>query len=180
MEVRWYVISSGKRSTLFRYLFLKWLWDELTSQEWKYVLNLPEFFRQKEFIACARALATGISKKDIRERLNSFLALTGIKPLSQDRYRGLKRIRYEFCEFERAVTPAKKFSGWVRHQNDQGSLRMNKFELFETEAFTEVIEFDLFIVLSVGTVRILGKDLSLPLTMTPKSRNGQKQNYRQS
>lgn len=159
--VRWYVISSGKRSTLFKYLFLKWLWDELTSQEWYLVLNSPEFFSSKEFVASARALAAGIPKKVIRDRLNKYHLLVGLKPLSQERYRSMKGIRYEFCEFELAVKPAKKFSGWVRHQNDQGSLRVSSVFEIEPSIFTEKSEIDLFFILSVGTVTILNKEVSL-------------------
>jgi len=171
--VRWHVISSGKRSTLFKFLFLKWLWDELTSQEWKFVLNSPEFFSSKEFLACARALANGIPKKDIRTRLIKFQLLTGSKPSSRNRYRSLASLRYRLCEFVHTDTPAKKFSGWVRHQNDQGSLRKSSVFEIEPVGFTEKLEIDLFSIITVGKLSILGKDILLsPDDDSKESRNG--------
>jgi len=161
VAVRWYVISSGKRSTLFKFFFLKWLWDELTSQEWYFVLNSPEFFSSEEFVASARALAAGIPKKVIRDRLNKYRLLVGLKPLSQERYRSMLGMKYELCEFTFTVRPAEKFSGWVRHQNDQGSLRVSSVFELEPQGFTEIVEFDLFRILTVGSVTILNKEVFL-------------------
>lgn len=172
--VRWFVISSGKRSTLFRFLFLKWLWDELTSQEWRFVLNLPEFFSSKEFVACARALAAGTPKKEIRDRLNRYNTLVGSKPLSQSEYKSMYGMKYDLGEVVFTDRPAKKFSGWVRHHNDQGSLRVNSVFELEPQGFTEIVELDLFMVLTVGTVTILNKEV--PLSPDDDSRKESKRN----
>jgi hypothetical protein len=170
--VRWYVISSGKRPTLFMYLFLKWLWDELTSQEWAFVLSLPEFFSSKEFVACARALAAGTPKKSIRDRLNRYRLLVGLKPHSQERYKSMHNMRFDLGEVVLTVQSAKKFSGWVRHHNDQGALRVSSIFELDSQGFTEIVEFDLYKVLSVGSVTILNKEVLLSPDDDFKSRNG--------
>lgn len=159
--VRWVVISSGKRSTLFKTLFLKWLWDELTSQEYRFFLDLPETLSSKEFVACARALASGIPKKVIRARLNKYLVLVGLKPLSRDRYNGSKGVKYVLGECVFTVRSAIKYSGWVRHQNDHGALRENSVFELDHQEFADVVEIDLFNIISVGKLTILGKDLAL-------------------
>lgn len=159
--VRWVVISSGKRTTLFTTLFLKWLWDELTSQEFRFFLDLPETLRSKEFIACARALASGLPKKVIRARLNRYLTLVGLKPLSRERYNGSKGVKYVLGECVLTVRSAVKYSGWVRHQNDQGSLRKNSVFELEHQEFTADVEIDLFNIISVGKLTILGKEVAL-------------------
>lgn len=170
--VRWYVISSGRRTTLFEFLFLKWLWNELTIQEWAFVLSLPEFYSSKEFIACARALASGVSKTDIRTRLEKYHSLVGLKQLSRLRYVSMKRIRYFLQEVVLTDQPAKKFSGWVRHHNDQGSLRKSSIFELQSQGFTDIVEIDLFKVLSVGTVTILNLEVKLSPDDDFKSRNG--------
>jgi hypothetical protein len=171
--VRWYVISSGKRTTLFEFLFLKWLWDELTSQEWRFVLSLPEFFSSKEFVACARALASGVPKSEIRTRLNKYAVLVGLKQLSRLRYESMKSIRYDLGEIILADRPAKKFSGWVRNHNDHGSLRKSSIFELQPSGAAEIVEVDLFNILSVGRVTILGKEVYLsPEDVSKKRRNG--------
>jgi len=167
-SVRWIVISSGKRTTLFKFLFLKWLWDELTSQELTFFLTLPETLSSREFIACARARASGLPKGAIRARLNGWLNLVGLKPLSRSRYESMKGIRYVLGEVVLTDIPAKKYSGWVRHQNDQGSLRKNSIFELDHQEFTEFVEIDLFNVISVGIVEILGKEIKLSPDETSK------------
>lgn len=158
--VYWYAISSGKRTTLFKFLFLKWLWDELTSQEFLFLLNLPEFFSSKEFQPCLAAVARGVPKRTIRVRLNNFRKLQGLKPWSQEMYKSMKSLRYVLGEVVLGTQPAKKFSGWVRHHKDHGSLRGVLVEPTPS-IFTESVEFDLFMILSVGKVNILGKEFGL-------------------
>jgi hypothetical protein len=157
----WNVISSGKRSTLFKFLFLKWLWDELTSKEFGFLLSLPEFFSSEEFVACARALASGTSKRLIRTRLNEFRKLRGFKTLSQERYKSMKsRMKYSLQEYSFIPGPTKKYSGWTRHHRDHGSLGKLHLEPLPT-VFTEKVEIDLFMILTVGKVRMLGSVLGL-------------------
>lgn len=159
--VGWYVISSGKRPTLFKYLFLKWLWDELTFHEWKFVLNLPEFFSSEEFVACARALASRQPKTVIRTRLNNFRILRGLKPLSEIKYRSMKRnMAYTLVEYTYSPLSTKKYSGWTRHHNDHGSLGRIILDPLPSE-FTEKLEIDLFNILTVGEVKILNTVFSL-------------------
>jgi hypothetical protein len=157
----WNVISSGKRSTLFRFLFLKWLWDELTSKEFGFIISLPEFFSTEEFVACARAYASGSPKKIIRTRLNEYRKLRGFKTLSQEKYRSMKSgLKYSLQEYNFRPGPTKKYSGWTRHHRDHGSLGKFHLEPIPTE-FTEKLEIDLFMILTVGRVEMLGSVLGL-------------------
>jgi len=159
--VGWHVLSSGRRSTLFKFLFLKWLWDELTFQEFKFITNLPEFFSSEEFVACTRVLASGLPKKEIRTRLNNFRKLRGLKPLSHERYRAMKRgFVFSLVEYTFSPLPTKKYSGWTRHHKDHGTLGRVLLEPMPS-VFTETFEIDLFKVLSVGNVKILNTVFSL-------------------
>jgi hypothetical protein len=178
-RVVWNVISSGKRSTLFKFLFLKWLHDELTTSELKYVLNLPEFFSSsgKEFLACMRMQACGFLKTEIRTRLNTYRQLIGIKPHTAEIYRSMKQIKYFLQEKEFRVPPTKKFSGWVRHQNDQGNLGQERLYGPEFNPGYVGEEVDLFSLLSVGKVLIAGATVTLSPMIEPKKvRNGRNQN----
>lgn len=175
-RVVWNVISSGKRSTLFKYLFLKWLWEELTLNELKYVLDLPEFHSSsgEEFFTCMKMLANGFPKSEIRTRLNNFRTLIGLKPHKAEKYRSLKQIKFILIEVEFREPPTIKFSGWVRHQNDQGSLRMNLIEL-DSEINDSYLknEINLYEYLSVGKVFLLGQEVTLSLNDgSNKNRNG--------
>lgn len=175
-RVVWNVISSGRRSTLFHFLFLKWLYDELTKQELKYILDLPEFFTSsgKELFACMKMLANGFSKSEIRTRLNGLRKLLGLKPHTAEKYRSMKQIKYFLIEVEFREPPAEKYSGWVRHQNDQGSLRLSLIVL-DSEINSSYLEEDenLYEVLSVGKVFLLGQEITLSLMNgSNKNRNG--------
>jgi len=127
------------------------------------LFNLPEFFSSEEFVACTRVFASGLPKKTIRTRLNNWRIFNGKPPLTFEKYRSMKStVRYSFTEFGLTLRPAKKFSGWVRHQNDQGSLRREPVlpEPHPSD-FTDIVEFDLFMILSVGKVTLLNTSLSL-------------------
>lgn len=175
-RVVWNVISSGRRSIVFKYLFLKWLYDELTQQELKFVLDLPEFHTSsgKEFFACMKMLANGFSKSEIRTRLNGLRKLLDQKPWSAEMYRSLKQVKLFLIEVEFREPPAEKYSGWVRHQNDQGSLRLSLIDL-DSEINDSYLSEDenLYEVLSVGKVFLLGQEITLSLMNdSNKNRNG--------
>jgi len=171
---RWLVRSSGRRSTVVNFLFLKWLWDELSSQELKFMFNLPEFFKDPRFESSFRARAYGTPKKEIRERLNKYLSLIGEHPFDYERYRGMRGLflLLELQEFYFPPTP--KFSGYTRHHKDKGSLRSRSedpLELFTFEEKVDRFEF-WFHLLSVGEVRSTIRNVYLfPEESSKKKRN---------
>lgn len=178
-RVVWNVISSGKRSTLFKYLTLKWLWEELTSAELKYLLDLPELFSSsgKELLACMRMLANGFSKSEIRTRLNKYRQLLGLKPLTAEMFKSMKQIKFFLQEKELRVPPTKKYSGWTRHHNDHGSLGLDR--LCGPEINMDYIseEIDLYFLLSVGKIFVAGAAVTLsPMIDPKKDRNGKNHN----
>lgn len=129
----------------------------------RFLFNLPEFFSSEEFVACTRVYASGVPKKVIRTRLNKWRIINGKPPLTFEKYRSMKStVRYSISEYEHTLRPAKKFSGWVRHQNDQGSLRRNSvLPDSAPAAISAFVEFDLFMILSVGKVTLLNTSISL-------------------
>jgi hypothetical protein len=167
---------------LFQFLFLKWLYDELTSAELKYLLDLPEFFSSsgEEFLASLRMLANGFSKTEIRTRLNRYRELIGRKPHTAEKYRSMKQIKYFLQEKELRESPAKKFSGWTRHHHDHGTLGQERLYGPEFNAGYVSEEIDLFTLLTVGEIRIAGATVALsPMTEPKKVRNGRDQNDNQ-
>jgi hypothetical protein len=173
---RWLVRSSGRRSTVFTFLFLKWLWDELTSTELQFLFNTPEFFKEPRIESSFRARAYGTPKKKIRERLNKYLEIIGQKPYSHERYRGMKGL-FLMLEMQEVIfVSPKPYSGYTRHYKDKGSLGS---EHFPDETFTydeKIDKFEFFFhLLSVGEIiTASGIMYILPDDDAKKHRNGNK------
>jgi len=72
----------------------------------------------------------------------------------------MKRLEYSLEEVVLSTRPARKFSGWTRHHLDHGSLGGSVFEP-EPWTFTEKVEWNLFMILSVGKVTLLNTEISL-------------------
>jgi hypothetical protein len=94
---------------------------------------------------------------------------------SQDnqKYKSMKQIKYFLQEKEFRVPPTKKFSGWIRHHRDHGSLRGEQF-VPEPQAIVIGEEIDLFSILSVGKIFLAGAEVTLsPMIDPKKDRNGE-------
>jgi len=157
------------------FLFLKWLWDELSSQELQFFLNSPEFFKDPRIESSFRARAYGTPKKEIRERLNKYLELVGERTFSHNRFRGSQRLFLLLELQEVFFVPTPKFSGYTRHHKDKGSLRNGDIESpleeFTYEEFSDKFEF-WFHLLSVGEVRSTIRNVYLyPEDVSKKKRN---------
>jgi len=114
-ERRLLVFSSGRRSTVLKYLLLKFLWDTLSREEYYLLLHLPEFFKDPKFISVVRLTNEGkITRKTLRARLIQIEKLLNEEPSTKERYLGYKKYGLDIRKVVREVRPAKKYSGYVR------------------------------------------------------------------
>jgi hypothetical protein len=170
------VFSSGKISTIIRTLFAKWLWDELSSEEFELFVSLPQVFTPvigASFIARSQ----GIPKKEIRRKLLELKELGLIDVPDHQQYKSLIGQCFLVIRgFQVSLRKTRKYSGYARHHNDKGSLSPSLREFLPSELesppnfITE--EFIVEFLTSVyGLPLFLGKAV---LTMEPKKvRNGE-------
>jgi hypothetical protein len=98
-------------------------------------------------------------KKLIRERLNTFEKLTGVKQTSRNSYQGMKRMRLEIFQIERKLPKVPKYSGYVKTPSSVGSKSSSKVRLPEPTSEPEYYldkEFDWFHILTVGEIPLFG------------------------
>lgn len=157
-DTRLLVYSQGSRAKVVEYLWLKFLWDELTKQEFELFLILPETLNSEIKIAVLRSLLI-LGKKVVRERLVHAQTLLGLTQSSRIRYQGYKRLDVEIKEFTRRLIRVPKFSGWVRSLSAVGSKRPGGPRELEPLAIIEndyeEKEFDWYTYLTVGELEIL-------------------------
>jgi len=154
---RWIVFSQGKRSTLVRYLFGKLLWDELNSLEQSIFWHLSEITLDRTIYLSIKALVLGVSKKDLRKRLEkgSFLDL---KFISRQQYLTIKgRVNFFFLEEVINLRRTPKYSGYTRHYKDKGSLRPEREFISEVfDPTNDVNEEIILNYLTVGEITLFG------------------------
>lgn len=171
---RWIVFSQGKRSTLIRYLFGKLLWDELNSMEKRILFCLPEVTNDLTIFLSLKALNLGVSKRDIRKRLEN-TPFPELKFISRQSYLSIKGCVKFFFKFEEiSVRKVKKFSGYTKHHKDKGSLGPEREFYFSEilDPYENVSEEKLFYYLSVGKYTLLGREVGPYPDENQKVRNG--------
>lgn len=124
-ESRLLVYSQGSRTKVVEYLWLKYLWDELSKQEMLLFLTLPETLNSEIKVSALRAVLIN-GRKVTRTRLNRILIFLKREPYSRERYLGYKRLDVEIHEISRSLPRVPKFSGWVRSSSSVGSKRSNQ------------------------------------------------------
>jgi len=150
----WSVFSQGKRRTLVRYLWGKLLWDELNSLEREVFWHLSEITLDKTIYLGLKALAFGISKKLLRERLekNPF----GLSRISRQQYLSIKgSVNFFFKQEEVILQAVPKYSGYARHHNDKGSLRSFEREVSFSPIFDPLYDEMLKIIFEYLTVGVI-------------------------
>jgi hypothetical protein len=116
------VYSQGSRPKVIEYLWLKFLWDELSRGEFRLFILLPEVLKDDLKSSALRARLV-MSKKGLRDRIVNCPFLPEERKPLRIKYQGYKRLNVEFYEFERNLPKTPKFSGWVRSSSAVGSKR---------------------------------------------------------
>lgn len=153
------VYSQGSRAVVSKFLWLKWLWDELSRREMELFLALPETLNSEmKFGALRASLLKG--KKVTRERLNQYPFKTKKEQPNRQRYQGIKNLDVEILDFTRSLPKVPKFSGWVKSSSQVGSKRkpggpsfLEPLAIIENDYADN--NFDWFSYLTVGEQYIL-------------------------
>lgn len=129
--MRWIVLSNGKQSTLNRYLFGKWLWDELNQEEWRIFCSLPVITKDLAIYLSLKAQILVKSKKLIRKRLEIISSLLGLTFVTRRQYLSIKGQCVWFFRKESInLKKTPKYSGYTKHHRDHGSLGPEREENF--------------------------------------------------
>jgi hypothetical protein len=160
---RWTVFSQGKRSTLVKYLYGKWLWDELNSYEREFFWYLEEVTRDLTIYLSLKAYANGVSKRVLRQRLEKS-PFPELQFLPRQQYLTIKgRVTFFLLEESVNLRRVPKFSGYTRHHKDHGSLRPQRERISEIfEPSFDVCEDVLFHYLTVGEFTLFGRVVTHP------------------
>lgn len=134
VEDRLFVFSQGSRTKVLEYLWLKYLWDELSRLEYK-LLVLSDFLNSDLNFDTLRAINVQ-GKKKTRERLQ---ILFPEGTYSRIRYQGFKRLDVEIYEERRSLSKTPKFSGWIRSASAKGSKSPGGSSFLETLTPSEYI-----------------------------------------
>jgi hypothetical protein len=131
-KIVWTLRSSGRRSKIITYLFHKWLFGQLSKEEELLRYDLDDFIRNNMIFSALRAKSIGFSMRTIRKALLVSPLLFNEPAPTLKRWNGFKTFTLEITK---EVSPknerkGKKYSGWKRHQNDQGSLGPPKEDPF--------------------------------------------------
>lgn len=165
------VLSSGRRQAVHRYLWLKLLYDELSSKEFLLFLSMSETLKNNEIVGFLRAKLE-VPKTVLRQRLLELEALLG-KPLSsRDSYIGYRRMRIDILTERRKLPKTPKFSGYIKNNSRDKGGRLNGTSLDIPEISSESVllmesipETDWYELLTVGEITLLGQSIKL----SPKS-----------
>jgi len=147
---RWTVFSQGKRRILVKYLWGKFLWDELNLIELSVFWHLSEVTSDRSIYLGLKALTLGVSKKLLRERLsNSPFNLFNI---TRKQYLSIKgRVNFFFLEETVNLRTVPKFSGYTKHHKDKGSLGPEREEIL-SQIFDPITDVSDEIILKYLTV----------------------------
>jgi hypothetical protein len=121
-ESRLLVFSQGNRAAVSEFLWLKWLWDELSRDEMRLFLILPETLNSDMKYAALRAVLL-YGKENIRYRILGFPFQSSKESPTRLRYQGYKRLDVEIYEFSRNLPRVPKFSGYIKSASAVGTKR---------------------------------------------------------
>lgn len=151
------VFSSGRRGAVLKFLWLKLLWDNLTSLEYSLFLSLPEILNDNKKFSFLKA-SINLPKSILRQNLIKFENFLGDKESSREKYQGIKGMRLEIHRIERGLPKIKPYSGYVKSPSSVGS-KSSKSLFLETPASTEYIieenNYDWYYLLTVGELTLL-------------------------
>lgn len=130
LNEEWYdrvtVSAECRRSIGVRYLFLKWLYSQLSKAELWLFWRLPELTQDPLIFSCLLARNRGFSNCIIRKAAEiKKVPFDWWKPTSLMEWSGFKnKIRLQIsCSRSKAPQPhIPSYSGWKPHVNDRGSV----------------------------------------------------------
>jgi len=122
----------------------------LNKTEKELFFDLPEITKNNMIFSALRARSIGYSLKSIRKSLRlASLLLFSQKAPTVERWNGYKtfRLLVEKEIVPRSQQKVQKYSGWKRHQNDQGSLGPPKEDPYYLDVVHENDNISLFLEL---------------------------------
>lgn len=151
------VLSQGKRHVFSKYLWYKFMYDNLSKQEELIFYSLPEILNSEFKIQALRAcLRTG--KKVIRKRIEELPLIPDSERISYLTYQGLRgNTQYDLSLREGKLPKPPKFSGWIKSSSSKDRKSSSKGSVMDPlniilEDFVEEKNIDWFLYLTVGTV----------------------------
>lgn len=151
------VLSQGRRHTFSKYLWYKFLFDNLSKEEEEIFFHLPEIINNPFKIQVLRACIK-LGKKTIRKKLENFPLIPPNEKVSRKKYQGIHgNTRYDLSRRVGKLPKPPKFSGWIRNSSSKDRKSFSKGSVMDPlnlllEDFVEEQNFDWFLYLTVGTV----------------------------
>jgi len=150
------VYSSGSREAVREYLWLKFLWNQLSQIERTLFLASLRDTEEKKW--STMKLMQIFPKKVIRRRLNNLEFLFGEKVSSKERLSGYYQLRIEIREETRRLPRPPKFSGYIKSPSAAGSKRQLVRQLLDEmvtgEEYVDVEKVSWYKLLSVESVSL--------------------------
>lgn len=152
--------ESSKKKVILRKLFSKFLWSTVNSLELEVLLNFALDLKE-EYILEVIKYQKIIPIFLLRARLNSLLIIEGFKPFLFREFLNIRGffliIESEEIQFNSSPS-VDKYTGWRRHQNDQGSLAPDKEDPFPLEPGNNLERYNISKALTVGIIHKSGED----------------------
>lgn len=164
MECRLIVYSKGSRQAIIKFLWLKFLWDQLTRSEFLLFITLPEVLSNEKMFNYLSVINT-IPKKIARKNLLKAEEYLDLEISSRERYQGIKDLDIEIYQETRNLPKPPKFSGYVKTPSSVGTKSSRGSSFLETTTDPDVVLKSLiepiswYKLLTVGTDSLLSEDL---------------------
>jgi len=125
------VYSQGSRAKVVKFLWLKYLYDELTKEEWGLFYLLPEILDSELKVSALRAILL-VGKKKVRKIFEESHIIPEEERTSRLQYQGyLASLDVEIYDFTRKLPIVPKFKGWIKSssQKDRNSSKKSPSRL---------------------------------------------------
>jgi hypothetical protein len=161
------VYSKGSRSALVKFLWLKFLWDQLTREEFFLFINLNEVLNNEKIYNYLKVI-NEIPKRIARKRLLEVERKLQMDISSRESYQGIKYMSIEIYFQIRRLPKPEKFSGYVKTPSAVGTKSRSGSSFLETttdqnEILKSLIEpISWYRLLTIGPDSLLLEDLISP------------------
>lgn len=161
------VYSKGSRLALVKFLWLKFIWDQLSREEFFLFINLNEVINNEKMFNYLKVI-NEIPKKIARKNLLNSERKLSEEESSRDRYQGIKYMSFEIYIKIRRLPKPEKFSGYVKTPSAVGTKSRSGSSFLETttnqnEILKSLIEpINWYKLLTIGPDSLLFEDLTSP------------------